>query len=159
MWTLAQYELSHCWSCMWSYTGIAAYLWKKTQKSSANEPHLNISTEFTWKKNSLMSLCLMKHWILHVKGEHMEQASGTATLEECCVCRSSPNANVFKEKSGGRTRILETKFGIKGRKGKENVLAFTGKSVAGLRVCTHGVQMGSWAPWGFLETPAQEHAP
>lgn len=58
--------------------GIAAYSWKKMQKTPANEPCLKTSTEFTWKENFLKMFCLMKRWLLNKRAEHGPEGAGTA---------------------------------------------------------------------------------
>lgn len=66
--------------------GIAAYLWKKMIKPPANEPCLKISTEFTWKEDSLKLFCLKKHWVWNVRQNTQSSVGNTTLRGQALVC-------------------------------------------------------------------------
>lgn len=121
-WALARYDWSQ--GCTWLYTEIAASLWKTSKKSPADEPHLSISTTFTWKENSLVSSRLMKHW--STRAEHPEQAAGAVALTERAL--ECPR---FRGKGGNKNLGNKAWCQVEGRRG--DVLAFRGRSAADLK--------------------------
>lgn len=126
MWTLALFELSHNLLCI---MGVAAYLWKKKIKTPANEPCLKISTEFTWKENSL-KFCLMKRWVWNTR-QNTQSSFGNTTLRgQALVC--PPGILALQEYFQGKRQKQILKTCIKGGKGTENVFDPRGQFVADL---------------------------